>query len=101
KRKDVADRQVVYEETKRFLKEKYGIECLGLLGFENAYALAMRRDAARELGITTIADLKRHAPRLSIAGDLQFFERPEWTHVRDRYGLSFKEARPMDPSLMY
>lgn len=97
----VADRMTVYEETTRFLKEKYGVECLGMLGFQNAYALAMRKDKARELGVVTIDDLVKHAPRLTIAGDLQFFERPEWFRVRDTYGLAFRSNKGMDPSLMY
>ena len=33
---------------------------LGSLGFENAYALAMRADRAKALGVATLADLARH-----------------------------------------
>ena len=101
KRKDVQDPQTTYAETTRFLQEQYGIICLGRLGFENAYALAMTRARAVKLGIRSIADLRRHAPRMRIAGDLQFFERSEWTRVRGLYGLTFHETRPMDATLMY
>jgi osmoprotectant transport system permease protein len=101
KRKDVADRQTTFAETTRFLREQYGVECLGPLGFENAYALAMSRAHANRLGIRSIADLARHAPELTIAGDTAFFHREEWPNVRDGYGLAFKEVRPMDASLMY
>ena len=76
-RKDVADRATTLDETTRYLRE-HGVVCLGPLGFENAYALAMRRDQAERYGIRTVADLAAHAPRWSIAGDLQFFGRPEW-----------------------
>jgi osmoprotectant transport system permease protein len=100
-RKDVQDPQTTYEETARFLLERYGIVCLGRLGFENAYALAMTRPRAEQLGIRSIADLRRHAPHFRIAGDLQFFERGEWTRVRAQYGLAFREIRPMDATLMY
>ena len=101
KRRDVPDPDTVYELTRRFLKEEYGVECLGRLGFENAYVLAMPASRARALGIKTIADLKRYAPRFAIAGDVQFFDRPEWRQVRNRYGLDFREVRAMNPSLMY
>jgi osmoprotectant transport system permease protein len=101
KRRDRADRQTVFEEASRFLNDQYGIICLGRLGFENAYALAMRRSRADQLGIRTLADLARHAPGFRIAADLQFFERPDWVTVRDSYGLQFREMRPMDPTLMY
>jgi osmoprotectant transport system permease protein len=101
KRKDIADRETTYAETTQFLREKYGVACLGKLGFENAYALAMRRQRAEELGVHSISDLASHAGKFTIAGDLQFFDRQEWTHVRASYGLAFKQIVPMDPTLMY
>src|SRR5262249_16623490 len=101
KRKDPPNQETVLEETTRFMREEYATVCLGKLGFENAYTLAMRSRRAKELGISTIDDLCRHAPQLTIAGDLQFFERLDWFHVRDTYGLRFKEIRAMDPALMY
>jgi osmoprotectant transport system permease protein len=36
-----------------------------------------------------------------MAGDYEFFSRPEWTALRDTYGLEFREQRTMDPALMY
>jgi osmoprotectant transport system permease protein len=101
KRKDVRDPQTTLAETTRFLHERYGVVCLGKLGFENAYALAMTRARANQLGIRTIEDLRRLAPRFSIAGDLQFFQRGEWDRVRSVYGLAFRREHPMDPTLMY
>jgi osmoprotectant transport system substrate-binding protein/osmoprotectant transport system permease protein len=95
-----ADRARVLAETREFLAQNYGIRLVGALGFENAYALAVRRSRARELGLTSIADLAPHAARLSIGGDYEFFQRPEWKALVERYGLSFREQRSMDPSLM-
>ena len=46
---------------------------MGALGFENAYAFAMKKDRAVELGISSIADLAKHSPDLTIAGDFDFF----------------------------
>ena len=76
-KKHAADPQTTYDETVRFMKEKYDVECLGKLGFENAYVLAMRDDHAEKLGIKTIADLAKHKRKFIIAGDEQFFDRPE------------------------
>ena len=42
------------------------------------------------LGIATLADLARAAPRLTFGADLEFLERPEWAAVRDAYGLRFR-----------
>jgi osmoprotectant transport system permease protein len=96
-----APRARVLDETRRFLDEKYGVKLVGALGFENAYALALRRSRARELGLQRIGDLRPHARGLAIGGDYEFFQRPEWKAVVEAYGLSFREERSMDPSLMY
>jgi osmoprotectant transport system permease protein len=96
-----ATRAAVLSEVGRFLESEHGIVVAGPLGFENAYALAMRREQAAELGVKSISDLARHAPRLAIGGDYEFFDRAEWRAIRDTYGLEFHDQRSMDPSLMY
>jgi osmoprotectant transport system permease protein len=70
---------------------------VGPLGFENAYALAMKpRD-----GITSIADLARAAPGLTLGADLEFLDRPEWATIRAAYDLRFRETRAYSPTFMY
>ena len=94
-------RQEVLRRVEEFLSERYEIEVLGALGFENTYAFAMREDRARDLGVGEIADLEPLAPGFVLGGDYEFFSRPEWRDARDRYDLSFRELKSMDPSLMY
>ena len=82
--------------------------CLGKLGFENAYALAMNPRRAEELlgpdrtpwTVSRLAEQTRRRP-VSVSGDLQFFRRLEWHQLRDRYGLRFREKKEADPTLMY
>jgi osmoprotectant transport system permease protein len=100
-RDDVRPRAEVLSDVKSWLGEHGGIAMLGPLGFENAYALAMTRARAEALGIRSIADLAAHAPALSIAGDYEFFARPEWAALRRVYGLSFRQERQMQPEFMY
>jgi osmoprotectant transport system permease protein len=101
-RHDVPSREVMLEELRADLRRSYGVQLLGALGFENAYALAMRRDRAAALGVRSIEDLVAHAPQLKIGGDLEFFARPEWRALRDRYGLPrFREERQFQPTFMY
>ena len=94
-------RDDVLRGVEQFLESEHGIRMAGSLGFENAYALAMRRDRAGALGVRTISDLVPHAGRLTIGGDYEFFQRAEWATIRERYGIAFKTERSMDPSLMY
>ena len=96
-----APAEVVLDEVTWWLAVDHAIRCLGTLGFENSYALAMRRDKAEALGIRTIADLAKHAPQLRIAGDYEFFGRPEWRDLCEVYGLRMKRQIDMDSTFMY
>jgi osmoprotectant transport system permease protein len=100
-RKEVKPRAEVSQAVTQWLAKSHGIRSLGELGFENAYALAMTRAKAQALGVRSIADLVAHAPQLSIAGDYEFFARPEWRALRDAYGLRFREQRQMQSEFMY
>jgi osmoprotectant transport system permease protein len=97
---DIRPRGEVIAELKTMLA-KQNITLLGELGFENAYALVMPRKRAEALGIRTIADLAAHAPTMSIAGDYEFFSRPEWAGIEKAYGLAFRTQRQMQPDFMY
>jgi osmoprotectant transport system permease protein len=100
-RSDVKPRAEVLAEVSRWLTATRGIRLLGPLGFENAYALAMPRARAEALSVRSIADLAAHAGELSIAGDYEFFERPEWKAIRDVYRLHFRQQRTMQSDFMY
>jgi len=88
-------------EVEAWLAREHGVRSLGSLGFENAYALAIRRDTAVRLGVRSLDDLARHARSLAIGGDYEFFSRREWASVRDAYGLAFARTASYDPTLLY
>jgi len=101
KHSDVKPRAEVLAQVSQWLTQTYGVRMLGQLGFENAYGLAISRKKAAQLGIESIADLAAHARQMTIAGDYEFFERPEWKAIRDAYGLDFAEERSMQATFMY
>jgi osmoprotectant transport system permease protein len=94
-------RQAVLAEVDAYLAREHGVSVVARLGFENSYALAMRRQDAERAGIEKIGDLAGLASTLAIGGDYEFFARPEWRSILQTYGLTFREQRSMDPSLMY
>ncbi len=96
-----APRWQVLAEIEGWLARDHHVRSLGALGFENTYALAVRRDTASRLGLQTLGDLARHAATLSGGGDYEFFGRAEWTALQDRYGLRFARTATFDPSLLY
>jgi osmoprotectant transport system permease protein len=91
----------VLREVKAHLAEVHGVSVPCALGFENTYALGMRGEHARALGVETIGDLARVAPRLEMGADYEFFQRPEWAALAAAYELDFRARRSMDPALMY
>jgi osmoprotectant transport system permease protein len=101
KRSDVPPRQTIVAGVAEWAKQAHGVTLLGSLGFENAYAFAMRGDDAKRRGIRSIADLAPVAPTLNLATDVEFLERSEWAAVKRAYGLSFKSAHPYQPTFMY
>ena len=101
KREDNPGRAQVLAELTTELKKRDGVVVLGSLGFENAYAFAMRADRAKALGVVSLADLARQAPRLTLGSDLEFLSRPEWKAVDAAYDFNFKKERSFQPTFMY
>ena len=101
KRTDNPGRQAVLDQLTATLKQRDGVVVLGSLGFENAYALAMKRTEAQALHITSLDDLAAHAGQLTFGADLEFLSRPEWASVRDTYHLAFKHQAQYQPTFMY
>jgi osmoprotectant transport system permease protein len=95
-----ADRGQMLDEIRRYLAVQ-GVSLVAELGFENSYALAMRRAQAEQLHVRSIGDLARASSQLSMGADYEFFARAEWAAVQRTYGIEFRERRSMDPSLMY
>jgi osmoprotectant transport system permease protein len=81
--------------------EPFGIGMTGELGFDDTYALAMRKEQADRLKIRTISDLKRH-PELRVALTHEFLERKDgWRPLAARYGLNMASVVGVEHTLGY
>ena len=81
--------------------EKAGVGMTAPLGFNNTYALVMRRSEAQRLGIRTISDLQRY-PELKFGLTHEFLERQDgWRPLRQRYGLPQQNIVGIDHALGY
>src|SRR5215468_2538861 len=81
--------------------EKLGVGMTAPLGFNNTYALVMRRSEAQRLGIRTISDLQKH-PELKLGLTHEFLERQDgWRPLRRRYGLQHENIIGIDHALGY
>ena len=80
---------------------KFGVGMTEPLGFDNTYALVMRRSEAQRLGIRTISDLRKH-PELKIGLTHEFLDRQDgWQPLRERYGLPQQSVIGIDHALGY
>jgi osmoprotectant transport system permease protein len=85
----------------RALLRQEGVGMTGPLGFNNTYALVMRRDRAAKLGIRKISDLRNY-PELSIGMTHEFLDRQDgWAPLSARYGLQMRNVRGIDHALGY
>lgn len=100
-RDDNPGREAVVAGLTRELAARDGVRLVGSLGFENAYAFAMRKDRAAELGISSLSDLAARAPSLTFGTDVEFLQRPEWRAVDAAYNLDFARSRSFQPTFMY
>ncbi len=88
------------EGLRRELKT-HGIGMTGELGFNNTYALVMKRGRAAALGIHSISDLKNH-PNLTAGPTHEFLERKDgWKPLAERYGFHLASVKGIDHALGY
>lgn len=77
------------------------VEFLEPFGFNNSYALAVRRQVAEGLNLTTISDLVLH-PELNVSVTHEFIERPDgWPWLQQVYGFSWTPDAGIEHSLAY
>src|SRR5690606_4605737 len=71
-----AGKDPVYDVVAEASPGQFGLEWLEPWGFNNTYVMAVRRETADELGITTISDLEGHAGDMIVGGTQEFLIRP-------------------------
>jgi osmoprotectant transport system permease protein len=85
----------------RELLRQQGIGMTEELGFNNTYALVMKRNRANELGIRKISDLRQHA-NLRVGLTHEFLDRQDgWVPLSRRYNLEMSDVRGIDHALGY
>lgn len=99
----IADPQKAYETVRDAYQEQYGVTWLAPTAFNNTYALALKKERAEELGITTISDLAAHAGDWTLGCSVEFAARPidGYPGFSKHYGFEFGSVKPMEIGLMY
>ena len=86
----------------RRFEDQYGIRWLAPLGFQNGYAIAVRRDLATRLGLRTLSDLSSASQNLVAGFTSDFIGRPDGLEgLSKAYGMQFRSVRPLAPAVKY
>jgi len=91
-----------YQEVTREYEERFDVRWLPPFGFSNSYALAVRGELARELGLQSVSDLVPHMGELRAGVSHEFLNRQDgWPGVAKLYGLETATLRGMEHGLAF
>lgn len=101
-REAAANRAAAFLAASHAYRDRFDLEWLPPLGFNNTYAIAVRAEQARSRGWRTVSDLAADAADLSAGFTAEFMERPDgYPGLREAYGLVFGATSDLEPGLMY
>jgi glycine betaine/choline ABC-type transport system substrate-binding protein len=96
------DREQVYKAVEEGYASKFGLVLGPPLGFDDTFAIEIRGEDARRLGLKTISQAAAYTPKWRAGFGYEFMERPDgWKGLAATYGLRFaEEPRIMDLGLL-
>jgi osmoprotectant transport system substrate-binding protein len=99
----VSDPAKVREQVRAEYSKRFHLDVLPPLGFNNTFAMVIRGEDARRLGIHTLSEAAPDASQWRAGFGYEFTERPDgYAGLAATYGLHFAQApEVMDLGLMY
>lgn len=94
--------EAVYKQANSSLDNKYDMELLSPMAFNNTYALAVKKEYAEEHNLKTISDLQKVEGDIRPGFTLEFNDREDgYKGIQKKYNLKFKNVKTMEPKLRY
>lgn len=103
KEKPITNPQVVYQQVKQKYQQKFQLEVMKSLGFENTFAMIIRRKDSDRLGIKTLSEAAKYTPQWRAGFGYEFMNREDgYPKLAQVYGLEFAQPpQEMDLGLIY
>ncbi|MDF5715011.1 MAG: glycine betaine ABC transporter substrate-binding protein [Rhizonema sp. NSF051] len=103
KQKVIHDPKVLYEKLKQDYAQKFHLEVMPSLGFEDTFAMVIRGDEARRYHIQTLSEAAKYTPQWRAGFGYEFVEREDgFPGLAKTYGIRFAQSpRIMDLGLIY
>ena len=96
------DARAVFRRVAGEFERRWGVRWLPPLGFQNTYAIAMRRETARRFGLRTLSDLARAGDSLTAGFTPDFIGRADGLPgLRRAYGFHPREVRSLLQAVKY
>ena len=97
-----SDPRRVFAHVAREFASRYGVRWLPPLGFQNSYAIAVRKETATQYHLRTLSDLARESGHLVAGFTADFIGRPDGLAGLARaYGVRPRAVRPLAPAVKY
>lgn len=98
----ISDMEKVYNTVKKDLKDKFDIDVLKQMGFNNTYVLAVKKETADSYNLKTISDLSKVASGMKAGTTLEFLNREDGIPGLTRhYNFNFGDLVGLDGSPRY
>ncbi len=96
------DKDTVYNKVKKDFKEKFRIEVLNPMGFNNTYAMATTKEIAQKYNLKTTSDLAKESSNMIAGPTIEFANREDGLiGLNKAYNVNFKGVNPIDGGLRY
>jgi osmoprotectant transport system substrate-binding protein len=97
------DEGCVHAKVAQMYEQRYSVRVGPGLGFEDTFAMVVRADDAKRLGLRTISDVAKVQPPMRLGVGYEFAERPDGLRgMSAAYGLKFDgPPRTMELGLLY
>ncbi len=80
----------IFPQLKKEYQDRFGIEWVGLLGFQNSHVLTAPQSVIKKYGLTKISDIKGNEKNLRMVGSLSSLSRADaFPRYINGYGLKF------------
>lgn len=101
---DVPEGQDLFDWTKAKGSEEKHLTLTGKFGFENTYALAVKKELAQAQNLKSISDLRPYAKNLVFGAEHEFFDEEgtmRFNPFNKFYGITWKDSKSIDLGLKY
>jgi osmoprotectant transport system substrate-binding protein len=96
------DPMYTYNYVKKMYPQKFKVDWMKQIGFNDTYAIATTKDTSTKYGLKTISDLSKVLNKAVFGAEPEFYSRPDgYPGLGSAYGLHFKTTKSINVGIKY